>query len=119
MAVELFLILFILTQNDNDVLIVDQPEDDLDNKVIYDEVIQAIKKRKPDIQFVFATHNANIPVLGDAEKVISASFSDDAIVINQGNIDMSETHQQIVDIMEGGQEAFDRRRMIYSAWGSR
>ena len=113
------LILFILTQNDNDVLIVDQPEDDLDNKVIYDEVIQAIKKRKPDIQFVFATHNANIPVLGDAEKVISASFSDDAIVINQGNIDMSETHQQIVDIMEGGQEAFDRRRMIYSAWGSR
>ena len=113
------LILFILTQNDNDVLIVDQPEDDLDNKVIYDEVIQAIKKRKPDIQFIFATHNANIPVLGDAEKVISASFSDDSIVINQGNIDMSETHQQIVDIMEGGQEAFDRRRMIYSAWGSR
>lgn len=112
------LILFILTQNDNDVLIIDQPEDDLDNKVIYDEVIQAIKKRKPDIQFIFATHNANIPVLGDAEKVLSASFLDQAIVINQGNIDMSETHQQIVDIMEGGQEAFERRRMIYSAWGS-
>lgn len=113
------LILFILTQKDNDVLIVDQPEDDLDNKVIYDEVIQAIKKRKPDIQFIFATHNANIPVLGDAEKVISASFSDETIAINQGNIDMGETHQQIVDIMEGGQEAFDRRRMIYAAWGSR
>ena len=60
------LILFILTQNNNDIIFIDQPEDDLDNKVIYDEVITAIIKMKPNIQFVFATHNANIPVLGDA-----------------------------------------------------
>ena len=58
------LILFILMQSDNDIILIDQPEDDLDNKIIYDEVITAIKKKKQKMQFVFATHNSNIPVLG-------------------------------------------------------
>ena len=110
------LILFILTQDENDVLIIDQPEDDLDTKVIYDELIQTIRKRKHDIQFIFATHNANIPVLGDSEKVIAAFFEDDTIQTSQGNIDRQETQIQIVNIMEGGQEAFDRRKQIYASW---
>ena len=110
------LVLFILSQKENDVVIIDQPEDDLDNKVIYDEVIKAICSKKRDIQFVFATHNANIPVLGDAEKILVAELSDDIITIDQGNIDDPKTHEQIVSIMEGGQEAFDKRKMIYSTW---
>ena len=48
------LILFILMQSDNDIILIDQPEDDLDNKIIYDEVITAIAKKKQDIQFIFA-----------------------------------------------------------------
>ena len=111
------LVLFILTQKENDVVIIDQPEDDLDNKVIYDEVIKSICSRKNDIQFIFATHNANIPVLGDAEKILVAELSDDVIKIDQGNIDSPKTHEQIVSIMEGGQEAFDKRKKIYSSWG--
>lgn len=110
------LVLFILTQKENDVVIIDQPEDDLDNKVIYDEVIKSICSRKNDIQFIFATHNANIPVLGDAEKILVAELSDDVIKIDQGNIDSPKTHEQIVSIMEGGQEAFDKRKKIYSSW---
>lgn len=110
------LVLFILSQKENDVVIIDQPEDDLDNKVIYDEVIKAICSKKTDIQFIFATHNANIPVLGDAEKILVAELSDDVITIDQGNIDNPKTHEQIVSIMEGGQEAFDRRKKIYSTW---
>ncbi len=110
------LVLFILTQNENDVIIIDQPEDDLDNKVIYDEVIKAIRGKKTDIQFLFATHNANIPVLGDAEKIVAADYNDGKITPIQGNIDSPETHKLIVDIMEGGQEAFARRQMIYTAW---
>ena len=108
--------LFILTQSDNDVIVIDQPEDDLDNKVIYDEVIQAIRHKKPDIQFLFATHNANIPVLGDAEKIVVADYREGIITTTQGNIDFPETHKMIVDIMEGGQEAFRRRQLIYTAW---
>lgn len=110
------LVLFILTQSDNDVVIIDQPEDDLDNKVIYDEVITAIRRKKPDIQFIFATHNANIPVLGDAEKIVVADYRDGKINATQGNIDSPDTHKMIVDIMEGGQEAFLRRQLIYTAW---
>ena len=91
-------------------------EDDLDNKVIYDEVISAIIKKKPHTQFLFATHNANIPVLGDAEKVLVIEFQDTKIDVLQGNIDLNTTHKQIVDIMEGGTEAFERRKMIYTSW---
>lgn len=112
------LILFILTQKDNDIIIIDQPEDDLDNQVIYKEVIHTIKAKKPDIQFIFATHNANIPVLGDAEQIIATSYSDDnKIAVNVGNIDCPATHKEIVDIMEGGKEAFEKRKLIYTAWG--
>lgn len=110
------LILFILAQSDNDIILIDQPEDDLDNKIIYDEVISSIIKKKQGIQFIFATHNANIPVLGDAERVLVVEYQDTKIDVSQGNIDLNETHKQIVDIMEGGKEAFDKRQLIYTSW---
>lgn len=110
------LILFILTQSDNDIILIDQPEDDLDNKIIYDEVITAITKKKQGMQFVFATHNANIPVLGDSERIFVVEYQDTKIDISQGNIDLGTTHKQIVDIMEGGEEAFDKRQLIYTSW---
>lgn len=109
------LILFVLTQEDNDLIIIDQPEDDLDNQIIYDEVISTIKRKKSDIQFIFATHNANIPVLGDAECVISTKY-DEKIIADIGNIDCKNTHKKIVDIMEGGSEAFEKRKLIYTNW---
>lgn len=111
------LILFILTQHDSDVIIVDQPEDDLDNQVIYEELIQTIKKEKSDMQFIFATHNANIPVLGDAERVVTTEYHEDgSIGIKCGTIDSAETHRDIVNIMEGGAEAFKKRNQIYKSW---
>ena len=110
------LILFILTQDCNDIILIDQPEDDLDNKVIYDEVISAIAQKKTSIQFMFATHNANIPVLGDAERVLVVDYQDTRIDVSQGNIDLGDTHKQIVDIMEGGKDAFEKRQLIYESW---
>ena len=61
------------------------------------------------MQFIFATHNANIPVLGDAEKVVATEYDADHEVINleQGSIDSEIIHTKIVDIMEGGKEAFE------------
>ncbi|HEM5255996.1 TPA: hypothetical protein U1342_002189, partial [Streptococcus suis] len=78
-------------------------------------VISTIKKKKSSIQFIFATHNANIPVLGDSESVISTEY-DEKINADCGNIDCISTHQKIVDIMEGGKEAFERRKLIYTNW---
>ena len=109
------LILFILTQEENDLIIIDQPEDDLDNQVIYNEVISTIKRKKKSIQFIFATHNANIPVLGDAERVLSTKY-DEKINVDIGNIDSKNTQRKIVDIMEGGKEAFEKRKLIYTNW---
>lgn len=110
------LALFILAQKDNDVIIIDQPEDDLDNQVIYTEFIRRIKEKKNSCQFIFATHNANIPVLGDAERIVAASFSDSKMEMMAGTIDTAETHRHIITIMEGGQEAFQRRNAIYGSW---
>lgn len=110
------LILFLLAQKDNDVLIIDQPEDDLDNQTIYEDVIKEIKKSKGNMQFIFATHNANIPVLGDSEKVMSCAFDDNNISVQSGAIDSPQIQKDIVNIMEGGDEAFNRRKNIYSIW---
>ena len=112
----LFYTMLIIILRDNDVILIDQPEDDLDNKIIYDEIIRAILSTKHHSQFIFATHNANIPVLGDAEKVLAMEYQDKTIIVNSGNIDQADTHKQIVDIMEGGREAFDRRQLIYASW---
>ncbi|WP_419598327.1 TrlF family AAA-like ATPase, partial [Thiolapillus sp.] len=110
------LILFVLSQQENDVFIIDQPEDDLDNQTIYEDVIKLIRTLKHKTQFIFATHNANFPVLGDAEQVISCSYSDEAIQVLSGSIDCPKMQQEIVDIMEGGEEAFEQRKRRYEIW---
>jgi predicted metal-dependent phosphoesterase TrpH/ABC-type cobalamin/Fe3+-siderophores transport system ATPase subunit len=110
------LMLFVLSQQENDVVIIDQPEDDLDNQTIYDDVIKLIRQLKPSTQFIFATHNANIPVLGDAEQVIACEYQDDHIALVNGSIDCAEVQQRIVSIMEGGAEAFEKRKQVYEAW---
>lgn len=111
------LILFLLAQKDTNVLIIDQPEDDLDNQTIYDEIIKKLIELKGGTQFVFATHNANIPVLGDSEQVMACDFDDQSrIKVVAGSIDDNNIQQLIVKIMEGGEEAFNKRRDIYNIW---
>lgn len=110
------LILFVLSQRENDLILIDQPEDDLDNQTIYEDVIKLIRVLKKKTQFIFVTHNANIPVLGDSERIFSCSYGDEQIVIADGSIDCPKTQNKIVDIMEGGREAFNRRKEIYQIW---
>src|SRR5439155_10992596 len=110
------LILFVLSQRDNDVVIIDQPEDDLDNQTIYEDVIKLVRKLKPKTQFIFATHNPNIPVLGDAEQIIACAYTEDSIQPTVGSIDAPTLQEAIVSIMEGGNEAFQRRKEIYEIW---
>lgn len=111
------LILFLLTQKDNDILIIDQPEDDLDNQTIYQDVIHEIKKLKGKMQFIFATHNANIPVLGDSEMLVACEYIDGKeIKLEKGSVDCPPIQKKIINIMEGGKEAFNIRRKIYKIW---
>jgi DNA repair exonuclease SbcCD ATPase subunit len=110
------LILFILSQRDNDVIVIDQPEDDLDNQTIFEDVIKLVRALKKSVQFIFATHNANFPVLGDADQICVCSFSGRNADIQVGSIDEPKIQKSIVSIMEGGHEAFARRKEIYQLW---
>jgi ABC-type lipoprotein export system ATPase subunit len=111
------LILFLLSQKENDILIIDQPEDDLDNQTIYNDVIKEIKRLKGQMQFLFATHNANIPVLGDSEMLITCQYIPDTqIIVESGSIDCRNIQEKIIKIMEGGKDAFEIRKNIYKIW---
>ena len=110
------LLLYVLSQRQNDVIIIDQPEDDLDNQTIYDDVIKLLREMKPHAQFIFATHNANFPVLGDAEQVHACRYQDEQVAVQSGSIDARPVQDAIINIMEGGQEAFNRRKEVYNLW---
>ena len=110
------LIIFLLTLKDSDLIIIDQPEDDLDNQTIYNDVIKVLKELKNSSQFIFATHNPNIPVLGDCEQIISCKYHSNSIETDLGSIDDETIRKKIVNIMEGGEEAFNNRKMIYELW---
>jgi len=110
------MMLFLLSQDENDLLLIDQPEDDLDSQTVYEEVVKLLRTIKPRRQFIFATHNANFPVLGDAETVTACSVEDETFNVVTGSVDSKDCQAKIVRIMEGGPEAFDRRKTIYQIW---
>jgi hypothetical protein len=95
-------------------LVIDQPEDNLDNHFIYETVVESIRRLKSRRQMVFITHNANIPVLGEAELVVVMnSDGQRGYVEKAGNID--QCRNEIIDLLEGGEEAFELRRKRYGA----
>lgn len=109
-------LLLLLLSLENIPIIVDQPEDDLDSQTVYEGLVKEILKLKGQRQIIFATHNPNIPVLGDCEQVVVFSVEGDRTVTINGSIDVESIQRSIVDIMEGGAEAFAKRKEIYSLW---
>jgi hypothetical protein len=99
-------------------ILIDQPEDDLDNETLYSHFIHQLLDRKESTQFIFATHNPNIPVLGDAEQAIVCRKEGDKFSFDHGSIDDKDIQQRIVTVMEGGEDAFRRRKEIYQLWKS-
>ena len=67
-------------------------------------------------QFIFATHNSNIVVLGDSDNVAVCHSEKDKLNPQNGSIDKNIIQKEIVNIMEGGKEAFERRKQIYKIW---
>lgn len=113
-------VLLLLLLESSAPLIVDQPEDDLDNRFITEGVVPRMRDEKQRRQFIFSTHNANIPVLGDAELILglSASGGKDggrARVASEhmGSIDSRAIRVLVEEILEGGRKAFEIRRRKY------
>lgn len=109
-------ILLLLLLDSDAPLIVDQPEDDLDNRFIVGSIVRRMRDGKQQRQFIFSTHNANIPVLGDAELVLGLNLRDGAAEIPQehrGSIDTPSVRELLEEILEGGKDAFEIRRRKY------
>ena len=93
-------------------LLIDQPEDNLDNAFVFDTVVQSVLKVKSKRQLIFVTHNPNIPVLGEADRVfVMASDGTTATVSAVGTVD--ELRADIERLLEGGKDAFQRRMQRY------
>lgn len=104
---------FLLSFGDEPLLL-DQPEDDLDNRLVYDLVVKGLKKAKEKRQIIVVTHNANIPVNGDAEYILSMdSTTTDIKVLHSGTVENSAIKKEICDVMEGSEKAFQLRSERY------
>ena len=91
-------------------LILDQPEDDLDNQLIYDLVVQQIRENKLRRQIIVVTHNPNIVVNGDAEMLQVLEFGQgQCLVAQSGSLQEKAIREKVCEVMEGGREAFERR----------
>jgi energy-coupling factor transporter ATP-binding protein EcfA2 len=100
-------------------IILDQPEDDLDNHLIYSLVVRQIRERKLDRQIVTVTHNPNIVVNGDAELVHAFDFrAGQCKVIVSGGLQDEKVREEVCKVMEGGREAFEKRYQRIGKGGS-
>lgn len=91
-------------------IVLDQPEDDLDNQLITDLVVAQIRSSKSHRQVIVSTHNPNIVVNGDAEQVFVMDMrKGQCVVVASGGLQSEEVREQICLVMEGGREAFQQR----------
>lgn len=104
----------IVTLTSNAPIIIDQPEDNLDNRLVSRAIFKILAKLKESRQIIVATHNPNIPISGDAEQVIV--FNPVGTIKDFGSIDESSIIQNIIELMEGGKEAFEKRRKKYRSY---
>ncbi|MGD0028292.1 MAG: TrlF family AAA-like ATPase [Candidatus Bathyarchaeia archaeon] len=106
-------LLQIILAYDDKPLLIDQPEEALDNVYIYDQLVSAFRNAKKKRQIIIATHNANLVVNTDSEQIIIANYKNDEISYSVGTIENPPTQELIKKILEGGKEAFERREEKY------
>ena len=109
-------ILHLLLLQNLDPLLMDQPEDNLDNAFIADRIVTELRSAKIARQFIFATHNANIPVFGDAEWIGVFEAQENQAYMpaeSQGAIDVPQVRDKAANILEGGRTAFNQRKVKY------
>ena len=113
LRVNLLLSLLLETQDDRP-LVIDQPEDELDNRFLFETLLPVVQGLKGRRQIIFATHNANIVVNGDADQVIHLEAdANHGRIANAGAIEEPRIRDAVVRTVDGGEEAFRVRRLKY------
>ena len=111
-------VLPVLLERHGDVLIIDQPEDHLDNAFVTSTLVESLRNRQENHQLILSSHNANVPVLGNADRVVHMSSDGNrGFVEHVGELDELGTVRAVTDVMEGGADAFRRRSEFYEQHG--
>lgn len=117
----LLLIFYLMLDRQDIPLVIDQPEDNLDNKSVYEILVTFIKQAKTRRQIILVTHNPNLAVVADAEQIIHVSIDkkDGKYDFDffSGGIEQPRINKAVVDILEGTMPAFDNRRLKYRRQG--
>lgn len=109
-------LLLLLLGGSNAPLVIDQPEDDLDNRFVFDGIVAHLRALKGKRQIIASTHNANVPVLGDAELIIvfeGNGKNGGAAANGVGSLDDLAIRAHVENILEGGSAAFNARQHLY------
>jgi ABC-type lipoprotein export system ATPase subunit len=113
----LLLIFYLMLDRQDIPLVIDQPEDNLDNKSVYESLVTFIKQAKKRRQIILVTHNPNLAVVADAEQIVHVSIDKKngkhEFDFFSGSIEDARINQAVVDILEGTLPAFDNRRLKY------
>ena len=115
----LLLVFYLLVDQNNAPLIMDQPEENLDNQTVFKLLVPCIKEAKKRRQVIVITHNPNLAVVCDAEQIICCSIDKHAgnrLSYESGAIENPKINKAIVDILEGTRPAFDNRGFKYLEW---
>ncbi len=110
----ILLLLFYLVVDRRDTpLIVDQPEENLDNETVYELLVSALGSAKARRQLIVVTHNPNLAVAGDADQFIHATKGDQQFVYMSGPLEDFDTNQKVLRVLEGTRPAFLNRSGKY------
>ncbi len=109
------LVFYLALSKNNYPLIIDQPEDNLDNQSVYKRLVPCIKAAKKNRQIIVVTHNPNIAVACDSEQIIYTQMNKETFefTYQTGSLENHEIRKKVVDILEGTMPAFDLRRLKY------
>lgn len=108
-----YLCLKLATQLFSGPIVFDQPEDDLDNDFITNQLIDLFKEIKKYRQVIIVSHNANLVVNADSEQIIVANNENEELSYESGSLENEKINYDICRILEGGQRAFEKRRNKY------
>lgn len=113
----LLLVFYLMIDDEKIPLIIDQPEDNLDNKSVFEMLTKFIKLAKKQRQIIIVTHNPNLAVCADAEQIIyveiDKSHNQNIVSVETGSIENLAINKRIVEILEGTMPAFDKRKLKY------
>ena len=114
----LLLVFYLLVDKSDVPMVIDQPEENLDNQTVFELLVDAIKDAKKRRQIILVTHNPNLAVVCDAEQVICSTIdkaNNNKVTYITGSIENPSINTRIVNILEGTKPAFDNRKLKYHA----